>query len=727
MSPPAVHPAPAVRLARAVRLPGGARRRVSGADAAIGVALGVVGAVEELIAQGHQSTVWWQAGALVTGFLLIARRAYPFAVAAVFIATMLGPWRNLPEQWATWQVCAALIVAYTMGSRVPLRGRRGVAGLLLVAGVVLAMQPLDAERTVRDLLVAFALLGIAYFAGISLRRQIDRAAWLAGQGVRLAAERDLRARESVAEERRRVARELHDVVAHSVSVMTMQAGALRRVLGEGRERERGLLLELERLGREAVDELRIMLGALRAPGPARGDGGGPPDTEPGWVPRPLPRLLGLPAGDWVIAVLLAVGGVLVEFFDAFPDGGPIHDDPVWWSVAAVVTSGVVLVRRRWPLGAPACVVLVLNVIWPSTPAEHPLWRFVALLLLLHTAGARVPLRGRRGWAGGVLITAAVAQFLLTAVSREAEATYTDLMVFGTLIAISYAGGVLLRRQIERAVELTERNTRLSVEREERARHAVAGERSRIARELHHVVTGSVTAMLARARDLRPLLAAAPDRERRLLAGVEHAGAQAIAELDTMLATLRPGPPAAGTAPVGAAEAIAPAGTVPAGTVPAGAVPPGAGGTPPDVAEPVRRPDLTSVGDLADRVRLAGVAVDVEVEGDVAGLPPALALSAYRIIQEALTNVVKHAAATRARVSLRRLPGGLRIEVTDDGAAKPPSPASPPAPRSGGHGLIGMRERAALFGGTLTAGPRPSGGYHVRADLPVPAASDLSRP
>jgi signal transduction histidine kinase len=210
------------------------------------------------------------------------------------------------------------------------------------------------------------------------------------------------------------------------------------------------------------------------------------------------------------------------------------------------------------------------------------------------------------------------------------------------------------------------------EREEKAATAVAEERNRIARELHDVIGHSVSVMTVQASAVRRLMREDQGRERSALETVESTGREALAEMRRMIGVLR-----------------------------------GADGAP-DLTPP---PTLAQLDRLVATVRAAGLDVVVETAGEPVPLPPGLDLTAYRLVQEALTNTLKHAAATRAEICLRYGDGSLSVSVRDDGSG-PGTDAQP------GTGLMGMRERVAVYGGHLFVGPAPGGGYELRAELPL---------
>ena len=210
------------------------------------------------------------------------------------------------------------------------------------------------------------------------------------------------------------------------------------------------------------------------------------------------------------------------------------------------------------------------------------------------------------------------------------------------------------------------------EREERARLAVSEERARIARELHDVVGHSVSVMTVQASAVRRLLKPEQEREREALLIVEQTGREAMAEMRRMVGVLRRPEEAPALAP---------------------------------------QPSLEHLDKLVEHARESGLPVTLQIEGDAVQLPAGVDLTAYRLVQEGLTNALKHARAKNAEVLVRYSNGFVELSVTDDGTGDGGGD-------SGGHGLVGMRERISVYGGNLEAGPRPEGGYRLRATLPV---------
>lgn len=243
----------------------------------------------------------------------------------------------------------------------------------------------------------------------------------------------------------------------------------------------------------------------------------------------------------------------------------------------------------------------------------------------------------------------------------------DVLFMGILTLGAWAPGVAARRSEQARREAAE----LAVRREAEARDAVASERARIARELHDVVAHAVGVMLVHAGAAQAVLDADPQRARAALDTVQDAGQEAITELRRMLGLLRDAEPS--TAPL---------------------------------------PRLADLDALVERMRAAGLTVDIDRHGDL-DLVPAQELTVYRIVQEALTNALKHAPGSAVRVVFRRTSERLEVDIAN---SAPPAPVSPAA--GTGSGLLGLRERVAVFGGELTTGAGPDGGFRVTASLPL---------
>jgi signal transduction histidine kinase len=280
----------------------------------------------------------------------------------------------------------------------------------------------------------------------------------------------------------------------------------------------------------------------------------------------------------------------------------------------------------------------------------------------------------------VLATAFVGAWVATEIAFEAHPEQDHNAVHAGAVLIGWVIGDTVRARRAYQTDLAARQRRES---EEQARRAITEERLRLSREVHDVVSHSLSVIAVQAGVGRMLFDEQPDQARAALAEVETRSRSALEELRRLLAVVRqpePGEPA-----------LSPA------------------------------PGLDDLPSLVERLAASGLDVTLDIGNRGTPLSPMLELSAYRIVQEALTNVIKHAAAAPARVTIRERSDALTIEVVDTGAAS----ASTPSP-SPGWGLVGMRERAAYFGGSVTAAPGPEGGFRVSASLPTSGHADGER-
>jgi signal transduction histidine kinase len=240
-------------------------------------------------------------------------------------------------------------------------------------------------------------------------------------------------------------------------------------------------------------------------------------------------------------------------------------------------------------------------------------------------------------------------------------------------AIAWFAGFVLRSRADRAEQAEERAAAAERERESAARVAVAEERSRITRELHDVVAHAVSVMVLQVGAVRHRLPDSQPEDREALQAVEDTGRSALTEMRRLLGVIHDGDRGVEFAP---------------------------------------QPGLERLDTLVEEVRRAGLQVRVHREGQPASIPRAIDLSAYRIVQEGLTNCLKHAGATKAEVTVRQIPDELHIEVIDDGVGPT---------RSDGHGrgIMGIRERVKIYGGKMATGPAPGGGFRLDVRLPIP--------
>jgi signal transduction histidine kinase len=360
---------------------------------------------------------------------------------------------------------------------------------------------------------------------------------------------------------------------------------------------------------------------------------------------------------------------------------------------AVLLTLAQTVPLVWRRRAPRVVLAVtgLAVLAHLVIGYLPTWAEFGSLIALYTVAAHCP--WRQSVVAAALVAVGLAVYAVI-VARRYPAPFDERL---QTWAVSYAQfaaawflGTVQRRRLDYTAKLEALNAQLASEQELRARWAVAAERGRIARELHDVVAHSVSVMVVQAGAARRTLAASPGQAATALDQIESTGRQALVELRRLLGLLR-------------------------------------SGDRDDEAALAPQPSLARLETLAAAAREAGLPVEVAVEGEPRPLPAGVDLSAYRIVQEALTNSLKHAGPARASVRVRYGREVLEVQVEDDGNGVEPASGrratdSDRRERRSGNGLIGMRERVALFGGMLEAGPRPEGGYRVAARLPVDGGS-----
>jgi signal transduction histidine kinase len=375
--------------------------------------------------------------------------------------------------------------------------------------------------------------------------------------------------------------------------------------------------------------------------------------------------------DLIVVLVLSLVMVLLPSQPMRDSGGP-------WTILAWisgVSAGIcVLLRRRYPhvivwVMLPF-VLLVLGL------RAHQASAFF-LVLALYSAVAAMS-RGRALAMTLFISTVAVVASVIGGGEQVADGAIGLVALFGVgwLAGENTKGSRTYAAQ--RAERLRERRAALEAEQAERVERAVADERVKIARELHDIVAHGMSVIAVRSAVARMVLDAQPEEAREALGIIETTSRRSLREMRMLVGVLRDDSP-------GAAE-LAPA------------------------------PTVADVKRLIEDVRSAGVQVEMEVVGAMPELPAAVELTVYRILQEALTNVVRHAGPTRAQVQITFSSGGVDLDVLDDGppAGEPPSAT---ARAGGGHGLIGMSERAALFGGEVVAGPAGTG-FRVKVRLPL---------
>jgi signal transduction histidine kinase len=367
---------------------------------------------------------------------------------------------------------------------------------------------------------------------------------------------------------------------------------------------------------------------------------------------------------WVIDVALVVAAVAASLPSLVRDNAqpPALAVPVLVAVAAPL-----IVRRFYPLPVFGWVLI--------TAAAAGLWNRhviagLAVLIALYTIAA---LRPRRD----ALAASAVLEVVIVAAAvKEAGGWWSEPIFVSGLVGAALGLGLYTATRRAYLAELQERALRLEYERDQQGALAAAAERARIAREMHDIVAHHLTVMVALSDGAVAATAASPERGIEVMRTVSATGRRALIDTRRLLGVLRHG----------------------------------SSEDPHDILQPV--PNLAELDVLLERVRAAGLPTTLEVHGSPPDVPAGVQLTVYRLVQEALTNTLKHGGPeARASVRLRYLPGELRVDVDDDGAG-----ASASAPVGVGGGLSGMQERVHAYGGDVQSGPGRSGGWHVSARL-----------
>ena len=392
----------------------------------------------------------------------------------------------------------------------------------------------------------------------------------------------------------------------------------------------------------------------------------------------------MPIYSWDVAVLYAwvrrhprlVDGVLAAALLLAGIGPAIARGSILFVPVTLGLAVPVVFRRANPIGSYATAVVAGGI--QVALGVRPIVTDLAILILLYTLAAycsrRVSVWGLAvclvGSAIGVAVwwSASPAQDVPGRLAAEA-------VLFAGPALLAWVLGDSMRYRRAYYANLEDRAARLERERDAQARVAAVAERARIARELHDVIAHNVSVMVVQADGASYALATDPGRAKEALAAISATGRQALAEMRRMLGVLR-------REEEGPSEARAP------------------------------QPGIGELGELLDQARMAGLPVSFTVEGTPQPPPGGVALAAYRIVQESLTNTRKHAGpVASASVVLRYSDAALVLAISDDGRGAA-------APDGAGHGLTGMRERVAMYGGSVAAGPRPGGGFEVVATLPL---------
>jgi signal transduction histidine kinase len=370
-----------------------------------------------------------------------------------------------------------------------------------------------------------------------------------------------------------------------------------------------------------------------------------------------------------LVLAVALGGALEVVIRR--DAANAPDSSVWFAALAIALLALpLLARRRYPFAAPAGLWVVAAVL---SFVDGELVTFTASASIAGLAAAFLlgNLRDATLTRAGLVLTLGSSALLIY---NDPDHSAAELVFTPLLFGIGWLAGFALRERAEEAEAAERRAAQAEREREGAARIAVAEERARIARELHDIVAHAVSVMVLQVGAVRHKLPAELAADKDALGDVERAGRSALGEMRRLLGAMRDEHGDVALAP---------------------------------------QPGLDGLDALAESVGRAGLPVELHVQGESFPLPRAVELSAYRIVQEGLTNSLKHARAGHAYVTIRYAAEELEVEVADDGHGPVKSDG-----HGHGHGLVGVRERVKIYGGEMSAGPGADGGFVLNARLPV---------
>jgi signal transduction histidine kinase len=633
------------------------------ADLALALAFFVLGQIEVAMDDDGHVLVQVLSAGLVT-LPIVWRRRAPLATTVVVGASwvIFHLWSGVNGY--PFFALAMLPVVYSLGAHPSLKRAMGGLAVLLTAVAVTGLADLGFIG------MQFAVL---WLTGRGVRAYRLQSEQLQALAHRLEGEREASERLAVMQERQRMAGELHDTIAHAVSIMVVQAGGAEQMVSHDPDRARVALTAVQDNGREVIAQLQRVLRLLRStPDSPRPEVDSPTPVHavntvlesrapvPGWWNG---RLIHSVWADVLLALFVVL---LVD--DQMTHIDPLSGIPGPIAVSAAGAFLAVMIRRRAPLAA-------LLISTTTTAAGLLLFgismgfaSLAATMLATYSVGARTATRRSVPAAATTVIALCVLMLL--------KVGPVETAVAAVWLGMPWFAGRHVRTYRRRAAQLQTLTKRLAHEREARERLAALDERARVARELHDSLAHAVNVMVLQAGAAEAVLIPSPERARDAIRAVESQGHQACNDLRHLLGILD-------------CDGLSPR---------------------------APQPSLNRLETLLDQAREAGLAVTLHVSGRPVRLPSGLDISAYRIVQEGLTNSLKHAGPVPANVTLDYRPDALGIEIRNPGASQPPPPGD-----HGGHGLLGMRERTTLYGGTLEAGPCPDGGFVVRAHLPLDPA------
>lgn len=638
--------------------------RLKRSDLYLPALLGLVGGVE-ILAAAYKPLWLALASYLLAASTLAGWRAFPLlvpvVVAGIYALTpVLGFDVSEPASW----VLLIAVACFATGLQAS-RSRRamGLAAVLLALAVVYTTLEwlTDFEPSV---LFGLIVTAGAWVLGRVLREALDRQRHAGAEAERALVDRAHAAARATESERERIAAELHDVLAHALSAMVVLSSVARDRIPTRPDAARAALHDVVRAGREALTETGRLLRLLRdehgelglrgktSPAPAR-------DVAVHELSTARPRRI--PLADAMLPVGLAVAATLEVATEGY--GGL---DTLVAAAACWLAAGALYARHVWPVAMPVAVTAIL--LAPRLVGVDLAVPIVLQGFACYSAGRH----SRRAIWSLTSVLASIALLALDSVVRD-DVTADAVFVLGFLGL--WAVGLALRETLRKTRELGAATERARLERELEAERAAAAERKRIARELHDVLANSLSVMIVQASVAADVVEDDPPAASAATAEVQRAGREALDEIGRLLRLIRDG----------GDDAID--------------------------ARPQR--GVADVPALAEEYVRAGLEVDIEMDG-VSSLPMGVELSAYRVVQEGLTNALKHAPGSPVHVRLAQGERDVAIEVRNG----PSIEAGPAVALPSGYGLTGLVERVTLFGGHLEARPTDDGGFVLAATMPL---------
>jgi signal transduction histidine kinase len=639
--------------------------RLTRSDLFLPALIGVVGIVE-IAAAGYDPLWLALASYLLAAAVLCVGRftplAVPLLVTGIYATTpLLGFDVSKPASWVP-------LIAYACfgtGLHAPKAHRlAGLASVLAALAIVFATLEwlTDFEPSV---LFGLIVTAGAWALGQALREALDQNRRIGAEAERARLGGAQAVRRAADAERERIADELHDVLAHAVGAMVVQSSVARDRIGAHPAAAGEALQAVAQSGREALLETGRLLRLLRDDRDElglRGEAASGASDEAASRESAASTLV--PLRD---AVLPAIFGVFATFeilAQGYGYGTALASIGVSWLAVSVLC-----LRRLLPLAMPIAVTGILIGSWlVGVEVEELAVPIMIQAFAYFSVGRHAP-RSQALWGLGSVV-ASIALLALDAVVRG-EVTADVVFVLGFLGP--WVVGVALRETLQRTRVLAAEAEHARLERELETERAAAAERRRIARELHDVLANSLSVMIVQASLAADLVGEDPGAATEAVSEVERSGRSALGEIGRLLRLIRDGESEPGTQP---------------------------------------QQGVADVPALAEEYARAGLTIDLDIDG-VMSLPMGVDLSTYRIVQEGLTNALKHAPGSPVRVRLARCESDVAIEVCNGPAAARSAAAVP-----SGHGLIGLRERVSLFGGDLEARPTEDGGFVLAAKIPV---------